>query len=190
MVPLMLGPGRRALSVLTVCALAVFTAACGMPKVALKPGATGATGSTGSLAFASCMRSHGVPDFPDPSGGRVMMSNRNGKMAINGVNLKESAAQFQTAQTACQSHLEAPTAGGAPNPKVQQAALAFGQCMRAHGLPNFPDPKVSGNGIQIQVKKSMGMDLNSPQFQAAQTACQPILSSAMSAGPGGKGVTG
>lgn len=31
------------------------------------PSADGGTQATGLLAYAACMRSHGVPNFPDPS---------------------------------------------------------------------------------------------------------------------------
>ncbi|HLJ03664.1 MAG TPA: hypothetical protein VKT31_09500 [Solirubrobacteraceae bacterium] len=49
-------------------------------------------------------------------------------------------------------------------------ALAFSQCMRAHGVTNFPDPSSRGGGFQIG---GPGSNINprSPAFQAAQTAC-------------------
>jgi hypothetical protein len=40
---------------------------------------------------------------------------------------------------------------------------AFARCMRAHGVPDFPDP----NGQSGQLGPSSGIDPNSPQFQAA-----------------------
>ncbi|MGO9179419.1 MAG: hypothetical protein ACLQHS_09130, partial [Candidatus Limnocylindrales bacterium] len=46
--------------------------------------------------------------------------------------------------------------------------------MRAHGVPNFPDPKFSGGGISMNLNGS-GIDPNSPTFQAAQQACQSLL---------------
>ncbi len=50
--------------------------------------------------------------------------------------------------------------------------LAFSQCMRAHGLTNFPDP-AAGGGIQL----SAGSNLNpfSPSFKAAQAQCKHLL---------------
>jgi hypothetical protein len=52
-------------------------------------------------------------------------------------------------------------------------ALKFSQCMRAHGVTNFPDPG-AGGGIQIG---GPGSNLNprSPSFQAAQRACGKYL---------------
>jgi len=48
----------------------------------------------------------------------------------------------------------------------------FSACMRAHGLPNFPDPDSHG---AISVGAGSGIDPSSPKFQAAQKACQSLL---------------
>lgn len=58
-------------------------------------------------------------------------------------------------------------AGSAPGGKTRD--VEFSDCMRAHGVTNFPDPG-SGGGIQIG---GPGSNLNprSPSFQAAQRAC-------------------
>src|SRR5262249_12090794 len=53
-----------------------------------------------------------------------------------------------------------------------KSAVAFAAGMRSHGVPAFPDPASDrptslGNGI----------DPSSPQFQAAQKACQSLLPS-------------
>jgi hypothetical protein len=50
--------------------------------------------------------------------------------------------------------------------------LKFAECMRAHGVPNFPDPNSQG---AIQVGPSSGIDKGSPKFQAALQACQKVL---------------
>jgi hypothetical protein len=43
--------------------------------------------------------------------------------------------------------------------------VAFSQCLRAHGLPNFPDPNAQG---QVTVN---GIDPSSTRFLDAQKAC-------------------
>ena len=49
--------------------------------------------------------------------------------------------------------------------------LAFAKCMRAHGVPNFPDP----NGSSGQLGPNSGIDPNSPQFQSALNGrCQSL----------------
>jgi hypothetical protein len=121
--------------------------------------------------FSSCMRKHGVSNFPDPSGG--------GGITIGpSSGIDPSSPTFQSAQRACQKLLPN---GGRPSPqqlaKAQQQMLQFSACMRAHGVKDFPDPTVSGGGIQLKVRTGSGSDLNpnSPTFQAAQRACQGNL---------------
>jgi len=52
--------------------------------------------------------------------------------------------------------------------------------MRAHGILNFPDPSVKSNGSGVSSTVRMkvgtgGIDINSPQFKAAQQACLSLL---------------
>jgi hypothetical protein len=63
-----------------------------------------------------------------------------------------------------------------PSARAQRAAagaLAYSQCMRSHGVSNFPDPTISGGGahISIGITSSSGINPSSPSFQAAQKAC-------------------
>jgi len=50
-----------------------------------------------------------------------------------------------------------------------QKSLKLSECMRAHGVPNFPDP--NGQGV-IQ---GSGIDPNSPVFQKAQQTCAKTI---------------
>jgi hypothetical protein len=56
------------------------------------------------------------------------------------------------------------------------AAYQFSACMRAHGVPGFPDPRVisrpGGQAIGIHVTPAL---TGSPQFKSAQSACQGIM---------------
>lgn len=66
-----------------------------------------------------------------------------------------------------------PSGGTATNAATGfRQALRFSQCMRANGVPNFPDPG-SGGGIQIAVGSSLHPQ--SPAFQAAQKKCRKLL---------------
>jgi hypothetical protein len=129
------------------------------------------------VAFAQCMRSHGVPSFPDPVEGRVTM--RGGPNSA----LNPSSPQFKTASEACKSLAPHPNVSPAQSAEFQAQALKFSACMRSHGLPNFPDPSFSGGTVQLSIKAASGIDPGSPQFQSAQKACQSLQ-------PGGKAVTG
>jgi hypothetical protein len=52
----------------------------------------------------------------------------------------------------------------------KEALLAFAQCMRDNGVPDFPNPV--DDGISLG---STGIDRNTPEFKSAQTACEPLL---------------
>jgi hypothetical protein len=54
------------------------------------------------------------------------------------------------------------------------ASLAYSECMRSHGLPNFPDPKEVGDGIQVSGSRS-GVDPTSPVFISALQSCRHLL---------------
>jgi hypothetical protein len=169
------------LSLLAVLGLA----ACGSSR----PNTGGATTSQGAapaasgkaLAFAQCMRSHGVSNFPDPTGGQLKLqvqATPNGT-SVNGVEVNGPA--FRSAMTACRSDL--PNGGhptAAQTAKAKAQALAMSKCMRTHGVPNFPDPQFRsgpGGGVGIQLNGA-GIDPNSPAFQAAQKVCGQIFGGA------------
>lgn len=147
-----------------------------------------------ALAYARCMRAHGVADFPDPSS--------NGGFQIQGgpgSGLDPSSATFQEANNACKSLRPGGVGGpGGLSAADRQKLLAFAACMRAHGLPDFPDPSfdLSGGGISINAGGASDLDPNSPAFQAAQKACESMLpgggkpgTSISSGGQGGPGGT-
>jgi hypothetical protein len=124
------------------------------------------------------MRSHGVSNFPDPTGGRLLLQVQQtpDSTKVNGVEV--SGPVFQSAMHACRSYL--PNGGhpsAAQTAKAKAEALAMSRCMRSHGVPNFPDPKFRSGpngGVGIQLN-GPGIDPNSPAFQAAQKACGSIL---------------
>ena len=68
--------------------------------------------------------------------------------------------------------------GVAPNPAQQAAAmvteLRFSRCMRAHGIPNFPDPSATSFGYGA-IFGSGGIDPSAPLFRVAQRSCQAVF---------------
>ena len=56
------------------------------------------------------------------------------------------------------------------------ARLAYAQCMRSHGEPDWPDPGGRG-GISSSAPTATTVDRNSPQFIAANDACEHFLPS-------------
>jgi hypothetical protein len=49
--------------------------------------------------------------------------------------------------------------------------LAYAKCMRANGVPNFPDPK-AGGGFDFE---ATGAVVSSPAFRAAQAKCSKLM---------------
>jgi hypothetical protein len=59
-----------------------------------------------------------------------------------------------------------------------QQAIKYSGCMRAHGVPGFPDPSKGTNGrgaLIIHGGPGAQFDPSSPSFQAAQKACAKLL---------------
>lgn len=53
----------------------------------------------------------------------------------------------------------------------EQVGLAYAKCMRASGVPNFPDPN-AGGGLLFHAHAGL---INSPLFKAAQAKCHNLL---------------
>ncbi len=118
---------------------------------------------SGALAFAGCMRSHGVPRYPDPT--------RAGLVKETLQQLGVSSTRFRSASSACDHLL--PNGGSAPSAaqvqRVRAQALEYSQCVRAHGVEGFPDP---GSDGRIPDPASAGINQGSPKFEAANDACR------------------
>jgi hypothetical protein len=67
-----------------------------LPSLRPQTSAEKATANAAALKYATCMRSNGVPDFPDPNGQGLINVNATGT-------LEPSSPQFQKSQTACGS---------------------------------------------------------------------------------------
>ena len=152
---------RPVAAVIATVALALLAAGCGGRSARHSASSTNsaqAARQTAALAFARCMRSHGVPNFPDP--------NPQGDFPPfhTGVSKQTSSA----ANGDCKHLLSSGGSTGTPQQRRQKFAFALkvAQCLRTHGFPNFPDPTASGQGVPP------GIDTNSPRFQAAETACE------------------
>lgn len=150
---------RTAAVLSVVGTLALTAAACssGSPSSAGaggSPSATGPASSRSAVGYASCIRSHGIPNYPDPSSNGTLPK-------TSAQHLGVSSSQYQAARSACQ-HLLPTTevlsasslqqcylADVCPQALVQHAMSAgrtFARCMRSHGAPNWPDPSIDSEG--------------------------------------------
>lgn len=133
--------------------------------------------SKSAIAFASCVRAHGEPNFPDSAvtvdGGRVTFH----ITSQDGVN--PNSSQFQVAMNACRKDLPGGTSSGGTSSAHQAQLLKWVQCLRTHGIPNFPEPNAQG-GIIVRGGSGSGLDPNSPQFQQAMQDCKSLEPSGLS----------
>jgi hypothetical protein len=120
-----------------------------------------------AVKFAECIRAHGVSDFPDPDAKNQFQY---------GVSV--SPAVWKQATTACKDLQPPGTLSGKRTPKQQSASLRFAQCVRDHGVKDFPDP-VNGEPLIDTYKipssnKPGGMTI----LNAATQKCGSVLGQA------------
>ena len=186
-----------------VLAAAALIAGCGGSN----NNGTGASTSSrnfhnAGLKMAQCMRANGVPSFPDPSsnggGGAIgIQPGSNGTVKVGGVSVAQSA--LQAAFQKCRKELpQGPPISSAQLARIRQGALRMAECMRSHGVPNFPDPQITtgpgGHGVGIRIgggpngpggKSGPPAFTRSPAFQSAQKTCGSLIGKPPAAGPGG-----
>lgn len=177
---------RRFTIAITTFALVLLAAACGgRPSSHASGGSSSSGGSTQAkaVAFAHCMRAHGVPNYPDPDTSGALPKGRPQSFGV-------SNSRFQVAQRACGHLLPNSNNGGMTQAQKQQALNSyreFTQCMHSHGVGNWPDPTTDSVGrpiFQIQ-----GIDPDLPQMSTKVNACKHVLTQTSTQGPG-QGVVG
>lgn len=188
---------RKATVITAMLAAAVAISACGGSSAPTTANASSQTKVSSGLKMAECIRSHGVSDFPDPGNGPNQIQSGQGSsssgVSVDGVQLNVSAQTLQKAMDACQKYApQGPPISGSQLAKLRQGALKMAECMRAHGVPNFPDPQVStgpdGRGIAVRIGvgsvggSQAARPQQSPAFQHAMTVCQPLMRVGLKAG--------
>ena len=158
-----------ALLVVAVAAVAGTVTACSSsssPSAAPSHTAGRAHSASGPLAFSACMRSHGVPAFPDPT------SNGGNSIQVQPGSVDPNTPAYQAAFRSCRSLLPAGKTGGSIDSSVRAQFLRYAACIRTHGEPNYPDPTFDGGVVNFG--NLSGIDTNSPQYQAALHACASL----------------
>ena len=116
------------------------------------------------VAYAACLSRHGVEVEAARTGGLVWEAGP----GLPGPGSPRAAA----AERDCRSVLPTDGLDHRPTPAQSARALAqlrrYAECIRAHGVPNFPDPTAQG----LRISPSSGLDLNSPRYLAAQRSCR------------------
>ncbi len=181
-----MGRHQRIAAAIVAIGVLPLVACSGSPSSAGSGGAPNATGSTApsAVGYSACMRSHGVPDYPDPDSSGQLPKGDAQQFGV-------STSQYGSAQQACQYLL--PTGGSlqqqeyqcmqnsdCPSALVQQmlgADRRLARCMRSHGVPNFPDPTIDSNGPIFNITNAGISDAAShtSQFEATLTECGRLV---------------
>jgi hypothetical protein len=117
--------------------------------------------------FSQCMRDHGITWFPDPVEGKINIRIPKGT----------DPKKMEAAQEACKKYQ--PDGGDVhkPSPEDLQRLRDMAKCMRANGVPNFPDPNPDGS-LRLDGSK-IGTGPGDPTFDKAQKACSKYLPEGM-----------
>lgn len=162
-------------SVAIVVAFSLLAAGCGggggsgaVASVASTATAT-TSGEHGVAAFARCMRTHGIPNWPDPTSNGVFDKTKLQQLGIN-------PSRVRAIEDRDCSHI-LPN-GPAPQQLAAQARirladeLSFARCMRSHGVSRFPDPTAQGD-LSVEMVQAAGIDVHSAAVLHVVQTCLP-----------------
>jgi hypothetical protein len=177
---------RTAAAGIAAAALTLLAAACSGSPASTgsggSPAAGGSANSPSAVAFSHCIRSHGVPSYPDPSSNGELPKTSPQQLGV-------SSSRFQAAQGACQHLLphtesiqqqtqQCMLTGDCPQALVRQiltAELRFARCMRSHGVPNWPDPTIGPGGRPAFNVSAYGINPHhSPQINSKIGECERL----------------
>jgi hypothetical protein len=173
-------PRRLLAAAVPVLAAGLLLAGCGGsargsaadPTADTTAAASSATGTKGAsatptdpkeraLAYSQCMRDNGVANFPDPQDGRLMIGPDSG--------VDPRSPDFQKAQEACQALSPQNDKSRGGKPLDPQKVADWAACVRANGVPDFPDPQIEGGTMSIELS---GVAPDSPKLRKAMDACK------------------
>ncbi len=172
-----------------VAAIGLLASACSSPSSTRPVASLGNQSTTSSspptlaksdqsfLLYARCLRSHGIPNEPDPF-------HRPGHAGLS-VAIPAPGPRTNAALAACRHFIKSTIAAKQAGAAQQLAQwlpqlTAYAVCMRSHDI-NMLDPNAQGS---LNLGPVPGMANNSfgrysPQFRAADSACRHLLPAAV-----------
>ena len=153
---------RGPLAALVSIAMVALISGCGSSAPASGDGGVStAAAREGAVRFAECIRSNGVSAFPDPdASGQFAYGIPSYSSPLN-----PSSVAWQHAIGACKSLEPAEFMPTSFTPTQLAARLQFAQCVRANGVPSFPDPTAHGPLVNVRNGQSI------PGLQATIQKC-------------------
>ncbi len=165
-------------SVVVAVLFSVVAAGCGGGGSAgvASVGSSTTTAQSAAASFVHCMRSHGIPNWPDPTSEGGFDKSKLQQLGV-------SATRIRAIQDGpCRDLL--PNVGSTPQETEQQKAarladaLSFARCMRSHGVARFPDPTAQGQ-LTVEMVQAEGVDVRSPSVLHVVQACLPASHGAL-----------
>jgi hypothetical protein len=161
------GAGRRAPGLLLarapavlLCCLGLLAAGCGGSSAPIPQQQE----ISSYVAYAACLNKHGIEVQAARTGGLIWEAGP----GVPG----PASPQAATAERDCKALVPKGGLDRVPTAAQREQNLAlllrWAKCIRAHGVPHFPDPTSQG----LRIRPSSGIDLNSPAFLAAQKSCK------------------
>jgi hypothetical protein len=154
----MTGSLRPLAAVAAVATVAVISAGCGGTSSAGRN--PDAAARNNAAKFSECMRENGAGDFPDP--------NASGDFPDFGASV--SLHEWRQAIGACKD-LQPPRVR---NPEQHSTALKFAQCIREHGVKDFPDPVNGATVVDRARIPSAATPGGTSVLNAAMDACRDL----------------
>jgi hypothetical protein len=143
-------------------------------------GSVGSSSAPSAVAYSVCMRSHGVPSFPDPTASGPVLKADPQQLGV-------STGRYLLARRACQHLL--PTAGTTQEQQQQTQCMTSGTCsqatvqtwmtglrtlalcLRSHGVPSWPDPVLTPDGLPHFRYDEAGIDHHSASTLGKVKTC-------------------
>ena len=154
-----------------VALIALIATGCGETPTGTVAATETAAAKSKAVRFSECMRRSGVSEFPDPEpSGELTIDG-----VLNGSGLDSESAAWKQAISACKDLQPSGFTGRKATPKEQDQRLLFAQCIREHGVTDFPDPApgdplVDTNKIPSS-NRAGGMDV----LNAAMQQCSDVV---------------
>ncbi len=161
---------RRPLAGLALIALTAVISACGSSASVGSGGNGTATDHAKAVKFSECMRANGVSEFPDPNASGTLTLDG----VLNGSSLNPNAPAWKRAIGACKDLEPSGFTGHKRSAQEQEAALKFAQCIRANGVPDFPDPTPNTPLIDTNRIPSAATSSGMSNLHAASHRCGAI----------------
>jgi hypothetical protein len=159
--------------------LALVVAGCSSTSAGTG-GSGGGSRRQKAVKFAECMRASGVSAFPDPDASGTLTIDG----VLNGSSIDPNAPAWKTAIATCK-HLEPPGFTGVKVTAAQRKPrLAFAQCIRDHGVKDFPDPADDQPLVDTNRIPSAATPAGMSILNAAMRQCRSFGKAAIQAATG------